>query len=111
MTGCDAFTQKFLQDHYGADNVPGMKVVETTKVNRNTTAGFQTFNMGSSALSCHNSLLNFSNMVHILEYCDALFDSLIFSSLMSLVQVARHSQTLFLGTNHDVACSSPKMLR
>lgn len=33
VTGCDAYTQRFLQDNYGADNVPGMKVIETTKVN------------------------------------------------------------------------------
>ena len=41
VAGCDALTQRFLQDHYGADNVPGMKLVETTKVNTNITTHMQ----------------------------------------------------------------------
>ena len=41
MTGCDAFTQRFLQDYYGADNIPGMKYVETKKVSHNIKTNIQ----------------------------------------------------------------------
>lgn len=39
VTGCDAFTQRFLQDNYGADNVPGMKVIETRKPDESGSSG------------------------------------------------------------------------
>ncbi|MPC18889.1 EF-hand domain-containing protein 1 [Portunus trituberculatus] len=39
VTGCDAFTQRFLQDYYGADNIPGMKYVETKKPDESGSSG------------------------------------------------------------------------
>ncbi|KAK8404151.1 hypothetical protein O3P69_000308 [Scylla paramamosain] len=39
VTGCDAFTQRFLQDYYGADNIPNMKYVETKKPDESGSSG------------------------------------------------------------------------
>ncbi|XP_042233318.1 EF-hand domain-containing protein 1-like [Homarus americanus] len=39
VTGCDDQTQRFLLDHYGIDNVPPMKIIETTKPDESGSSG------------------------------------------------------------------------
>ncbi|XP_071546545.1 uncharacterized protein [Panulirus ornatus] len=39
VTGCDNQTQRYLLNHYGIDNVPSMKVIETTKPDESGSSG------------------------------------------------------------------------